>query len=246
MVSYEEHVRHELEAWKKRMRRKPSFANRLTRDMQLRINKVLPEKIHSAITTAIKQMTRVVCFGAEFTARGPLTNISMEDRELRVKGRIEFYSTTAAAEGAVTGAGGILLGLADFPIWLALKMKMLFEIAAIYGVDVKYYKERIFLLYIFELTFSSQHNRNRVFSILEDWERHQARLPDNINDFDWRQFQQEYRDYIDLAKLLQLVPGIGAVVGAVVNHRLTGKLGITAINAFRMRLLDQKKIAGHL
>jgi hypothetical protein len=52
---------------------------------------------------------------------------------------------------------------------------------------------------------------------------------------DWRKFQQEYRDYIDLAKLLQLVPGIGAVVGAYVNHTLTNKLGDTALQAYRMR-----------
>ncbi len=60
-------------------------------------------------------------------------------------------------------------------------------------------------------------------------------LPATMKEFDWRNFQQEYRDYIDLAKLLQLVPGIGAVVGAYVNHRLTGKLGKFAMQAYRMR-----------
>ena len=34
-----------------------------------------------------------------------------------------------------------------------------------------------------------------------------------MNQFDWRTFQQEYRDYIDLAKLAQMLPGVGAVVG---------------------------------
>ena len=162
---------------------------------------------------------------------------TMQERETKVDERIKFFSRTAAAEGAVTGAGGILLGLADFPLWLTVKMKMLFEIAALYGFDVKNYKERIYLLYIFELTFSSQANRRRVFSILNDWDNHAAQLPDDIHQFDWRSFQQEYRDYIDLAKLLQLVPGIGAVVGALVNHRLTNKLGEMAKNAYRLRLL---------
>jgi hypothetical protein len=48
-------------------------------------------------------------------------------------------------------------------------------------------------------------------------------------------FQQEGRDYLDLAKLVQLVPVIGAVGGAYVNHRLTHKLGNFAMNAYRMR-----------
>ena len=39
--------------------------------------------------------------------------------------------------------------------------------------------------------------------------------------------------------MAQLVPVIGAPVGAVVNYRLIKKLGITAMNAYRMRLLPQ-------
>jgi hypothetical protein len=46
---------------------------------------------------------------------------------------------------------------------------------------------------------------------------------------------REYRDTIDVAKLFQLVPGIGAPVGAYVNHRFTYRLGTTAMNAYRMR-----------
>ena len=61
-------------------------------------------------------------------------------------------------------------------------------------------------------------------------------MPNDINQFDWRNFQQEYRDYIDLAKMAQLIPGIGAVVGVVVNYKLINQLGKTAMNAYRMRL----------
>ena len=49
-------------------------------------------------------------------------------------------------------------------------------------------------------------------------------------------FEQEYRDYIDLAKMLQLVPGIGLVVGAYANYKLMNKLGETALNAYRLRV----------
>jgi hypothetical protein len=245
-MSSDENIVYELERWQQRMKRKISFTGRLARRLQVRINRAIPEKIHTAITTAIKQMTRAVCLGAEFTTSTPLEHETLEERERKVAERIKFYRNTAAIEGAVTGAGGILLGLADFPIWLGLKMKMLFEIAAIYGFDVKNYKERIYLLYIFELTFSNQSHRNKIYSILENWNTHQHSLPADINDFDWRSFQQEYRDHIDLAKLLQLVPGIGAPVGALVNHRLTNRLGEYAMNAFRMRWLNGKKIAEHL
>jgi hypothetical protein len=176
-----------------------------------------------------------VLFGAGYTTRKPRTFDSLEVLEEHVRGRIAFYRNTAAAEGAVTGFGGILLGLADFPLWLSLKMKMLFEIAASYGIDTKDYRERVYILHIFQLTFSSQRRRREIFAIIKDWDRVSRELPDDIHKFDWRNFQQEYRDYIDLAKLLQLIPGIGAVVGAYVNHRLTEKLGVMAMNAYRLR-----------
>jgi hypothetical protein len=40
--------------------------------------------------------------------------------------------------------------------------------------------------------------------------------------------------------MAQLVPVIGAPVGAIVNYGLIKKLGITAMNAYRMRLLADK------
>lgn len=235
MSEYTELVSSELKRWQRRMKKSPSLVNRVSKNLQVRINSVIPEKVHKVITTAIKQMTRAVLSGAAFTTSQPLTGVDFYTRESEVKRKIKFYRNTSTAEGALTGAAGFLLGLADFPIWLTLKMKMLSEIAALYGYSADDYKERVYILHIFQLTFSSQAHRRKVYNLLEGWEEHKNELPPSINEFDWRNFQQEYRDYIDLAKLLQLVPGIGAVVGAYVNHRLTEKLGFNAMQAYRMR-----------
>ncbi|MGZ8538245.1 MAG: EcsC family protein, partial [Flavisolibacter sp.] len=112
---------------------------------------------------------------------------------------------------------------------------MLFDIASLYGFDVKDYKERLYMLHIFQLAFSSHQHRKEVYIQMKDWDQKKDDLPSDINEFDWRSFQQEYRDYIDLAKMAQLVPGIGAVVGVVINYQLIEKLGKTAMNAYRMR-----------
>jgi hypothetical protein len=240
-MNYQQEATNEMKRWRKAMARKPSFFNRLSKNVQTRVNAMIPEKVHRIITSAIKQMTRAVCAGSAFTAKKPLEGASFQERENKARERINFFSKSAAAEGAITGAGGILLGLADFPLWLTLKMKMLFEIASIYGFDVRKYQERIFILHIFELTFSSQKNRNASFNVIDRWNDYVETLPEDINAFDWRSFQQEYRDYIDIAKLLQLVPGIGAPVGAYVNHRLTNKLGKNAMNAYRLRFEMDKK-----
>ncbi|HVF97923.1 MAG TPA: EcsC family protein [Flavisolibacter sp.] len=236
MTDYDQNAFAELRLWQKKMQSKPSLLNKLSKKVQVKINSYIPEKVHKAITVTLKQMIKGVLFGAKITTRKPVVVDTLQTTEEAVEKLITNYRHTAAAEGGITGAGGILLGLADFPILLGIKLKMLFDIAALYGFDVKDYKERVYLLHIFELAFSSQEHRRNIYEKMNNWEVQKKSFPEDINQFDWRAFQQEYRDYIDLAKMAQLVPGIGAVVGVVVNYKLINQLGTTAMNAYRMRL----------
>jgi hypothetical protein len=241
-MSYKQYIESEVQAWQRNMMRKPSVFNKLSKRMQTKVNSYIPEKVHRAITTTLKQMIRGVLFGANYTTSERSAEGSLEQVEEAVTRRINSFKHAAAAEGGITGAGGILLGLADFPLFLSIKLKMLFDIAALYGYSPKDYKERLYLLHIFQLAFSSQQHRREVFQQMINWNQKKQLLPDDIHQFDWRNFQQEYRDYIDLAKMAQLVPGIGAVVGYVVNYKMTNKLGQIAMNAYRMRLLEDGKI----
>lgn len=242
MLPYEQQAYQELEVWKLKIQKRPSFINDVAKNLQTRLNKLIPEKVHKAITLSIEKMIKAVLLGAKYTTKEPRQDSSLQLREAFVRERITFYRKTASAEGALTGAGGILLGLAEFPILIGIKMKLLFDIAALYGYDVKDYKERLFILYIFQLAFSSQQGRNEVFKQISDWEAYKKTLPEDVDQFDWRTFQQEYRDYIDLAKMAQLIPLIGAVVGAIVNYKLINQLGETAMNCYRMRKVSPLKI----
>lgn len=232
---YEELAFAEMSAWLAKNHQRPSLVNLITKGTQKTINQIIPEKVHQAFTFAIENMIKGVLFGTKYLTPKPLGSISLQMREEKVRKIIKFYKNTASAEGAITGAGGILMGIADFPAFLTIKIKMLFEIAAAYGKDVKDFRERLFLLYVFKLAFSSQESRNETIKIIEDWDLESMNFPNSIEDFDWRAFQLEYRDYMDLAKLAQLIPIIGAGVGAVANYQLSGKLGITALQSFRVR-----------
>lgn len=237
MLSYEEQALYELKTWQRQMSKKPSITDRMTKGIQKGVNNIIPEKIHVVITEAIKNMAKAVLTGSEYITRKPLLDTPFIEREALVRDKISFYKKTAAVSGAGTGAGGLLLGLADFPILLSLKMKYLFDTASIYGFDVTDYRERVYILYVFQLAFSSQQRTNEVYKIVSNWDEYVKELPADMNLFDWRTFQQEYRDYIDLAKMFQLVPVIGAAVGAVANYKLMDKLGETAMNAYRLRIL---------
>lgn len=243
MDSYNQKVSIELEFWKRKMMQKPSFLNKMTNNFQKKINSYIPERVHKAITLAVKGMIKTVLFGSLHTSTArPPEEMSLMLRESLVLQKIDSYCKTGAAEGGITGAGGFLMSMADFPILIGIKIKLLFEIAALYGFDVRDYRERLYILHIFQLAFSSKEGSTKVFMRIKDWDNQLQILPDNPENFDWLTFQQEYRDYIDLAKLAQLLPVVGAAVGAVANYQLIKKLGRTAMNAYRMRLSDQLKM----
>ncbi|MGM0876254.1 MAG: EcsC family protein [Bacillota bacterium] len=234
-MTYETQMEEESRLWKQKLMRKPSFLERSSKKAQVKINQFIPEKIHHTITESIKKMVQATLVGSNMTTfPKKIENLTFEEREDLVKKSIETFKKTAAIEGASTGAGGILLGLADFPLFLSIKMKFLFEVASIYGYSTKEYEERLFLLYVFQLAFSSETHKEELFEIIEHWETKKH----EVKDLDWRVFQQEYRDYIDVVKLMQILPGIGAVVGGVANYHLVQHLGECAMNCYRLRIFS--------
>ena len=232
-AGYETWARGEVARWRTQMLKAPNLIDKTTRGVQQRINKVIPEQVHLAATAVIEQMTRGILTGSNIVTAAPLAGASLAVRDARAMTAIAGYRTTAAVEGGVAGAGGFWLAVADFPALIAIKLKLLFDLMAIYGKSGSDFSERLYLLHVFQLAFSSAAHRAEVFQAMEDWDTRAH--PQHLDDFDWRRFQQEYRDYIDLAKLAQLIPIIGAPVGAVVNWRLTQRVGDMAINAYRMR-----------
>lgn len=229
---YEARVLAEAEAWRERQLRRPGLWDMATRATQDRINRIIPERVHQI---------RGIMTGADWTTARPLLHGSLRKREELIQTRVDFYRTTASVEGGVAGAGGFLLAAADFPALLAIKIKLLAEIGALYGHSGKSLSERLFLLRIFQMAFSSARHRPEALAALEAAGKglHQ---PERIEDFDWCKFQLEYRDYIDLAKMAQLIPVIGAPVGAVVNWRLTTRLATTAMNAYRLRWFEDEHL----
>lgn len=234
-ADYEAKARAEMEVWRTEVLKGPSLMGRAARGVQVRINKVVPEKVHAAVTTVMEKMTRVIVTGSDLTTADPLVLGTLQEREAQVERRVAAYRAAAAAEGGIAGAGGFASAMAEFPVLITTKLKLLFDIAALYGHDGAKLSERLYILHIFQLTFSSAEHRKDVFAAMADWD--QRTHPADLDSFEWRKFQQEYRDYIDLAKMLQLVPIIGAPVGAVVNYRLLNRLGDTAMNAYRLRWL---------
>jgi hypothetical protein len=179
-------------------------------------------------------MTRGILFGSDLIKPRITVDGSLAARERKARAVIRAYRNTAGVEGGVAGAGGFVLAAADFPALMAIKVRMLGDVVGAYGWGGGSVRERLFVLHIFHLAFASARRRPEALADLERWIAG-VDQPEAITEYDWRAFQIEYRDYIDLAKMAQLIPVVGAPIGAVVNWRLVERLGQTAVMACRMR-----------
>ncbi|MGG3447138.1 ecs operon protein EcsC [Bacillus nitratireducens] len=234
MITYEEKVIKELEQWKATFMKDSSMMTRFSKKVQVKVQQLIPAKVQKVLTETIRMMVQTISAGSNFIKpKLKETTWSLQRRDDEVRKKMDEYKKVAAAEGAGTGAGGILLGLADFPLLLGIKIKFLFDAATLYGFDTSNKEERLFILHVFQLAFSSDDHRKEVWKAIETWDTEEE------NHMDWEKFQTEYRDYIDLAKMLQLVPIIGAPVGAYANYQLLQRLGEVTMNCYRMRLLNR-------
>nr|WP_317890111.1 EcsC family protein [Paenibacillus sabuli] len=135
--------------------------------------------------------------------------------------------------------------MADFPLLLGIKMKFLFKLAHVYGYRSSRLQERMFILHVFQLAFSGADKRPALLDTIKRWPASSDAEESEPSPaaIDWRQLQQEYRDTIDLRKMLQLLPGIGAVVGAWANYGLLEELGEVGMNCYRLRWLRSNSAA---
>jgi len=234
MITYEEKVIKEVEQWKATFMKDSSMMTRFSKKVQTKVQQLIPAKVQKVLTETIRMMVQTISAGSNFIKpKLKETHWSLQRRDDEVRKKMDEYKKIAAAEGAGTGAGGILLGLADFPLLLGIKIKFLFDAATMYGFDTSNKEERLFILHVFQLAFSSDDHRKEIWKVIETWDTEEE------NHMDWEKFQTEYRDYIDLAKMLQLVPIIGAPVGAYANYQLLQRLGEVTMNCYRMRLLNR-------
>jgi hypothetical protein len=239
-MQYEDKIRFELSVWERRLTEPPGLLERASRGISTRINRLIPEKVHQAITAAVKTIVRTTLWGAEYTPKRKVLIASLQEADEEALKVLSLYQKIAAAEGAGTGAGGIILNAVDFPALIAIKMKFLFELAHVYGYDTKHFSERIFILNVFQLTYAGTAQRGRILHTIKQWDAEKQRWTSDsayYQNLDWDTFQKEYRDAIDFRKMLQMLPGIGAAAGAWANFTILKELGEFAMNSYRIRRL---------
>ncbi|PFC19988.1 ABC transporter-associated protein EcsC, partial [Bacillus thuringiensis] len=136
MITYEEKVIKELEQWKATFMKDSSMMTRFSKKVQTKVQQLIPGKVQKVLTETIRMMVQTISAGSNFIKpKLKETTWSLQRRDDEVRKKMDEYKKIAAAEGVGTGAGGILLGLADFPLLLGIKIKFLFDAATLYGFD---------------------------------------------------------------------------------------------------------------
>ena len=239
MSSYEDKIKQDLIFWKVKMLKDPLLTEHLAHAVQSKTRNLIPQGVNQIITDAIKNMTKFIISGSGIVTNRYAQLLTLRQRDRIITEKIDGYKKAGIFSGACTGYGGFLLSAVDFPVLLSIKMKMLSEISACYGFDISDPKERLFMLTLFQLTFSRREKRKEIFHRILNWQQYAAQLPEDVNAYDWRSFREEYCDYIDLAKLMQMIPGIGALFGAYANNKLIAQLAENAMQAYHCRLLSE-------
>ncbi len=235
MNLYEKHIEKELDRWHSEIVKSAGLFERASKGIQNKTRKLMPKRVQDTITSAVEKTVRAVLSGSVLlSVKEDTSDLKLSERDFLVRELFGSYMKTAVTEGAAFGAGGVLLGLADLPVLMGIKLKFLFDCAKLYGFDTEEQSERLYILYVFQLAFSSREHRLDVFRVLQDWEE-SAHPP-----VDWEKFQIEYRDYLDVAKLLQLLPVVGSIAGGTANFKLMNRLRDNAMNAYRMRITGKK------
>lgn len=124
----------------------------------------------------------------------------------------------ATAQGATTGFGGIFTLAIDIPAILGLSLKVLQEMAMVYGYDPNDKHERVFVIKCLQFASSDIVGKKAVLEELADFDN-EHRQRDAISQLQgWREVVTIYRDNFGWKKLFQLVPVAGMIFGAVLNR----------------------------
>jgi len=231
MTLYDKQIEKELKRWHDEILKDAGILERASGRIQKQTQKLVPRKVQNTITAAVEFMAETMLTGSQLLSiHADTSELAFAEREYMVLQNFQKYQKAAITQGIGFGMGGILLGLADMPALMSIKIKFLFDTAKLYGYNPELFGERLYLLNVFQLAFSGREYRLKIYRRLEEWDGQEH------SNIDWEKFQIEYRDYLDIAKMLQLLPVVGSVAGGTANHKLMNRLREKVMNCYRLRI----------
>lgn len=168
----------------------------------------------------------------------------INNKHIRKISRRANYSKTinssiSVLEGGVLGFLGI--GLPDIPLFIAVIMKTIYEIALSYGYDYKTEKEKIYIMLLICVAVTNE-DRQRQFNTELNKLQNSIDADEDMKLLltDYIKIAADSLSYAMLtAKFIQSIPIVGAV-GSIVNYNIINKISKTASIKYKKRYLINK------
>ena len=185
--------------------------------------------------------------GHEVEKPADIASLSLEEIDKVVGFLAAKYKGIATVEGGATGYSG-LPGIAiDIPALVTMNLRAIGEYATYYGFDVTSQRERLWVMNILGYAsspndLSKQSALAELVRIAQDVAR--RKTWEALEEYAFVQIVQRIARAVGIrltkAKLAQIVPGIGAAVGAGFNAYYTAKVCDAAYYLYRERFLAEK------
>ncbi|MDO4710712.1 MAG: EcsC family protein [Peptostreptococcaceae bacterium] len=244
----------------KLLNKKAGPIQRKIRPVISKIKDKIPEKVQDHIrrifekafymifekgTSIIEKTYRKEEIEARFIANNYIYDQVKSRRSLRaLDDQSKRFRKTGTRIAFIEGAGlGILgIGIPDIPIFTALLLKGIYEIALSYGFDYKNYEEKLYILKLIQLSLDSAGEKEISSHALDVFAK-------EIEHGIWQgSLDQEIKKTADLlseelfvAKFIQGLPLVG-VAGALFNYRIYKKITLMASFKYKKRYLMLKQI----
>lgn len=256
----------EIEEWESQG---PGFLNHLGDFMllpaQSAAKALIPAGVQDAVAKAIHRLLSGLSSAAYLISNEEKIYYHVEEASNKYKDELKAADEVAKhywkwnvaggmGEGSATGALGLVGLAADVPALLTISLRLVQQIGICYGYDVKSYEEQEYVMHVLRIGSTSnpkakmeclvglKHIEQILLKV--SWQKmSEALARKEISRFSlfaaMKQSAQMLGIQLARRKALQLVPVIGALVGASFNAVFVNDVGRTAFMLYRRRRIAE-------
>jgi hypothetical protein len=245
LTAYESEQVRRIAAWKSEPPNPLSeLWKRITRPGVKLIERTIPDRLVRSAIEKGYDITEILAGEEDIQRRAGVKDLGeLRDKPLEECDRLAEQVALAAqalavAEGAVTGAGGMLTTLLDVPLLFILALRTIIKTGHCYGYPFHHRKGRHFALgvLIAAISGSLEVRRQRISRLRE--------LEDLLLEETQEEIiAEELLSFLFQLEIFEEVPGVGVISGAVLNVTFMHRVDVTARRVFQERWLrDNGKI----
>lgn len=174
----------------------------------------------------------------DYSLNKRMTRKSLKIIDSQGKKSKRINSTISTIEGVGLGLLGI--GIPDIPVFIAMILKTVYEIALSYGFDYENEAEKIYILNLINVALTSEEDKQFYNEKLNSIESKMVLGLgiENILDEEIRETSKVLSNSLLIAKFIQGLPIVG-VIGGLTNYQFINKVSKYARIRYKKRYLNK-------